>query len=384
MRYLQVISSLDPSGGGPAEGVLRLSAAAVRRGHKVEIVTLDAPGHCWHEPASCPVHNLGPSSLGKYCYTPRLVPWLRLNAQRFDAVVVNGLWQYQGLATRAALRGMGVPYYVFTHGMLDPWFRRAYPLKHAKKWLYWPWGEYRVLRDAQAVLFTCEEERIQARQSFSMYQVREAVVSYGTPGVEGDQPAQRRTFLDSFPMLRDKRLILFLGRIHPKKGVDLLLNAFADLADRWPDLHLVIAGPDSGGEQSSLLQQFGEQLTGRVSWPGMLRGDLKWGALLCAEAFILPSHQENFGVAVAEALSCGLPVLISNKVNIWREIEADGAGLVADDTVAGTRDLLARWLALNDAERERMRASTRPCFEKRFHIETAAGILLNTLALHHP
>jgi len=376
MRYLHVISSLDPAGGGPAEGVLRLSAVASQCGHQVEIATLDSPETPWHEQALCPVHNLGPGRLGKYRYSPLLPQWLHSNAKRFDAVIVNGLWQYQGFATRAALRGTGVPYFVFAHGMLDPWFRREYPLKHAKKLLYWPWGEHRVLRDARAVLFTCEEERRLARLSFPLYKVNEVVVSYGTPGVEGDAASQRDAFLESFPALRNKRLLLFLGRIHPKKGVDLLVDAFSKLADAHPDLHLVLAGPDSGDEKSGLRRRVGEKLASRVIWTGMLRDDVKWGAFRCADAFILPSHQENFGIAVAEALSCGLPVLISNKVNIWREIESDGAAIVENDTAAGTRALLERWLCMDSAARHHMRNSARRCFATRFHIATAADSLL--------
>ena len=90
---------------------------------------------------------------------PRLLSWLRENATRYDAVIVNGIWQYHSYATWLALHRSETPYFVFTHGMLDPWFKRRHPLKHLKKWLYWPWADYRVLRDAQAVIFTCEEER---------------------------------------------------------------------------------------------------------------------------------------------------------------------------------------------------------------------------------
>jgi glycosyltransferase involved in cell wall biosynthesis len=384
MRYLHVISSLDPAGGGPAEGVLRLCAVSCRKGHHVEIVTLDAPTTRWSNSACCPVHNLGPGTLGKYRFSPRLRPWLHSNAQRFDAVIVNGLWQYQGLATRAALQGTGTPYFVFTHGMLDPWFRHEYPLKHAKKWLYWPWGEYRVLRDARAVLFTCEEERRQARASFPLYRANEAVVAYGTPGFSGDAAKQREAFLDAFPQLRGKRLLLFLGRIHPKKGVDLLVDAFAQVAHRDPELHLVIAGPDSGGVQAQLEHRAEQIAPGRISWIGMVQGDIKWGAFHSSDAFILPSHQENFGIAVAEALSCGVPVLISDKVNIWREIEADGAGLVANDTSAGTLDLLARWMALDASALAALRRNARPCFELRFHIEAASDSLRATLQRHLP
>lgn len=357
----------------------RLSAGALRRGHEVEIATLDAPGSGWAQSFDCPVYDGGPGRLGVYRYAPRFTQWLRANARRFDAVVVHGLWQYHGFATRAALRGTGVPYVVYPHGMLDPWFRREYPLKHLKKWLYWPWGEYRVLRDASAVLFTCEEERRQARQSFWLYRANEAVVAFGTPGVQGNAAVQRELFDAQYPALRDKRLLLYLSRIHPKKGVDLLIDAFSEAAQRDPQLHLVLAGPDTGGEQPQLMRRAESLMPGRVTWTGMLRGDVKWGAFHRAEAFILPSHQENFGIAVAEALSCGLPVLISDKVNIWREIHGDEAGLIAPDTLDGARDLLTRWLAMDEPARRQMRVRARRCFEQHFQIEAACDSLLATL-----
>ncbi len=382
MKYLHIISSLNPKGGGPAEGVKQLTRAAAQLGHEVEVASLDPPDAAWIQGYSCPVRLFGPGSLGRYSYAPALRNWLQANASRFDAVIVNGLWQYHGYATWQALRHSGTPYFVFTHGMLDPWFRQQYPLKHLKKWLYWPWAEYRVLRDARAVLFTCEEERRLARQSFGLYRVNESVVSYGTPGPAGDVNQQRAAFLQRFPQLRGQRLLLFLGRIHEKKGCDLLIDAFASVADRDPRLHLVMAGPDQTGLTAGLAERARQLGLTRLTWTGMLDGDLKWGALHAAEAFVLPSHQENFGIAVAEALSCRVPVLVSDKVNIWREVVEDGAGLVAADTPAGTRQLLESWLNLGELERERMAHNAQKCFVKRFHIDAAAHSLLATMRAH--
>jgi glycosyltransferase involved in cell wall biosynthesis len=381
MRYLQVISTLDPAGGGPADGVARLAEASIRLGHEVEITTLDAPADPWGADLPCPVHRLGPSSLGTYCYSPNLGGWLRHNAQRFDAVVVNGLWQHLGLATRAALHHGDTPYFVFTHGMLDPWFKRQYPAKHLKKLLYWPWAEYRVLRDARAVLFTCDEERLLARTTFGLYRANEAVSPYGSPGPAGDPKAQRDAFLRAFPDLRGKRLLLFLGRIHPKKGCDMLIEAFARLAPRHPDLHLVFAGPDPTDWKGELLARARARGITGITFTGMLGGDAKWGAYRAAEAFVLPSHQENFGIAVAESLASGVPVLISDKVNIWREIDAANAGFVADDSIEDTARLLRRWLGLDGVSRERMANNALRLFEARFHIDAAARRLVEVLGM---
>jgi len=388
MKILRIISTVNPKAGGPVEGIRQITPLLSRLGHTTEVISLDDPAASWLADFPTPVHALGPGRTG-YCFSPRLVPWLRANADRYDVVIVHGLWQHGGFGAWQALHTSETPYFVYTHGMLDPWFNRTYPLKHLKKSLYWPWAERRVLRDARAVLFTSEEERRLARQSFPGYRCREQVMSYGTSSPPGDPPALRRRFFESHPDLEGQRLLLFLSRIHPKKGCDLLLAAFASVADTDPDLHLVMAGPAEPSLQAELERQAQARgIASRVTWTGMLSGDHKWGAFYAADAFVLPSHQENFGIAVAEALACGLPVLISDKINIWREIVEDGVGIVAEDTEAGTTRLLRDWLALTPDAAQQMREQARSCFLARFEIGAAAESLVTTLnahlAGHHP
>jgi glycosyltransferase involved in cell wall biosynthesis len=275
------------------------------------------------------------------------------------------------------LHGTTTPYFVFPHGMLDPWFKQTYPLKHLKKWLYWPWAEYRVLRDAAGVLFTCEEERLLARQSFGLYRAKERVVAYGTGQPPQDAERLREVFFSAHPALRGKRIVLFLSRIHEKKGCDLLVRAFGQVAAQDPLLHLVVAGPDESGLTPGLQRMAQEAgVAERITWPGMLMGDVKWGAFYASEVFALPSHQENFGIAVAEALGCGLPVLISDKVNIWREIHESRSGLVGADTAAGFERLLRDWLALSGAGRNDFASQARSTFTGRFSVDAMASDLM--------
>ncbi|SRR6266446_5398707 len=381
MRIVHVIHSANPAGGGPIEGIKQLSEVSRHLGNSVEVVSLDAPNAPWISDFPLPIHPLGPGWLS-YGFTPKLIPWLREHANNYDMFVVNGIWQFNSFGTRRALRKMGKPYCVFTHGMLDPWFKKRYPLKHLKKWLYWPWAEYRVLRDAAAVLFTCEEERVQARRSFWLYRCNEIVVNYGTAGPRGDARAQKELFLQKFPGLRGKRILLFLGRIHVKKGCRELIEAFRKVffqrGRNAGDIRLVMAGPADSDFARALkndVARFG--LADWVTWPGMLGGDLKWGAFHAADAFILPSHQENFGISVAEALACAVPVLISNKVNIWREIEQDEAGFVESDDVAGTARLLERWAPRDAHWRQLASARCRESFLRRFEITNAAEGLIH-------
>ena len=379
MNILHVISSVDPAGGGPTEGIRQLGCSLTSAGHLVEVVSLDPPGASYLKDYTLPVYAMGPAIL-KYAFSNRLIPWLRANHSHYDAVIVNGLWQFHSFAAWRTLRNSSTPYVLFTHGMLDPWFKKRYPLKHAKKWMYWPWAEYRVLRDAHAVLFTSEEERLLARKSFWLYSCKEVVTNYGTAKPTGNPELELQEFYSANPELRGKKLMLFMGRIHPKKGCDLLLDAFAKTLADDPQWCLVIAGPDQVEWQAKLRQR-GERLgiASRVTWMGMVRGAMKWGALRAAEVFVLPSHQENFGIVVAEALAAGTPVLISNKVNIWREIQADGAGIVAADTLAGTCELLQTYLGIGEEKRLNMRQCARKCFEERFEIERAAANLQSIL-----
>ena len=379
MRILHVMRSLDPAGGGPIEGVRRLARGYREAGHQAEAATLDAPEAKYLEDTPMPVHALGPG-LGKYGYSPRLLPWLHANIGRFDGVVVNGLWQYHGLAARQACKGR-VPYAVFTHGMLDPWFKRKYPLKHLKKWPYWALVEYRLLRDATRVLFTSEAEQRLAAESFWLHRWKGEVVPYGTPGPSGDAQAMKQAFWTICPALKDRRFLVFLGRIHRKKGCDLLIEAFARVASDDPDLQLLVGGPDQVGwakELQALAARLG--VAERVHWPGMLTGDAKWGALYASEAFILPSHQENFGISVAEALACGRAVLISDQINIHAEIAKDGAAFVDTDTLDGTERLMRRWLALSADERAQMGRAARQCFEARYDSGRLAAAIAAVLA----
>jgi len=377
LKILQLVHTLDPSVGGVATSVLALSRGLARRGHKIDIVVLDEASAPWIQDVDLSVHALG-SGLTSYRYSRALLPWLRKHGGEYDRVVVNGIWQYLSLAAWRRYAGSSIPYYVCPHGMLDPWFKETFPLKHLKKWLYWPWAEYRVLRDAAAVIFTSEEERLQARKSFWLYRAREKVSPLG---VEASPilPDAKSEFLSRYSQLQNTRNLLFLGRLHPKKGCDILLDAFARLSSR-ESTSLILAGPDQIGWEKDLRRQVESlNLTDRVVFTGMLQGNMKQGAFASADAFVLPSHQENFGISVVEALAAGIPVLISNRVNIWREIDADRAGYIESDDLAGTTRLLQRWIDTPPAERETIRQSARHCFAQRFEIDRAVDSLLRIL-----
>jgi glycosyltransferase involved in cell wall biosynthesis len=387
MNILHVIRTLDPAWGGPVEGVKNIAAKAGALGHSAEITCLDEPQSPWLKDIALPVNAVGPARFGKFGYCSRLDRWLEENVRRFDVVTANGIWMYLSAAVRRATRRAGVPYFVFTHGALDPWFKRKYSLKHIKKQIYWNVAEYRVLRDAAAVLFTTAEEQALSRRAFWPYRCKSKVVGYGIEdpflfkiGATGLTQG-RRLLRDILPDLGDRKFILFLARIHEKKGIDLFLQAMARNSDNCGDHALVIAGPGKDtyvSELKSMAVQLG--LEGQVLWTGPLYGDPKWAVLREAKAYVLPSHQENFGISVAEALACGVPVLITVKVNIWREIVEDGAGLAENDDVSGICRLLEKWSALPGAQKSSMRERARRCFLNHFDIANTSASLFHLFA----
>ena len=207
---------------------------------------------------------------------------------------------------------------------------------------------------------------------------RRVVVPYGTIGPSGEPELLRQAFLSSCSSVAGKRFLLYLGRLHPKKGCDLLLGAYARVSPR--DMDLVMVGPDEVGWEAELRAQSVRLGIGdRVHWTGALRGNAKWGAFYAAEAFVLPSHQENFGIAVADALACGTISLISDKVNIAADVQSDGAALVEPDTVEGTAALIERFVSLSDQDRALMRRRARACYQRRYSLNDAAQAVYRAL-----
>jgi glycosyltransferase involved in cell wall biosynthesis len=385
LKILHVIGSVDARGGGTTDHVYSSSQVWSRLGHECHVLCLDPPD------APCvlqsPITTIALGSHGvlhdlarrflpvlRYGYTPKLTSWLKSNAKNYDAIILNGLWNYTSYGSWRALRKTSVPYFVCPHGMLDPWLKDTYPIRHLFKVIFWNLFEWKVLRDTCGVFFACDEERRLAQYFLSSCESREFVVAYGTQEIPGDADTQRSAFLKKYPHLEERKLILFLSRIHPKKGLDLLIRAFARHGAEFPEFDLMIVGPDQVGLTPQLKKIAVElRIEDRIHWAGMLTGDEKWGAFRTAAFFVLPSHQENFGIAVAEAMALSLPVLITNKVNIWQEVESDGAGYVTVDGVDEISQGLQHLCSLTDSQLSTMGRNARACFVQRFNLEKNAA-----------
>lgn len=400
MRLLHIIATMDPASGGPCQGIRNSNPEVQRSGILREVVTLDAPDAPFLGKDDFPIHALGPAK-GPWQHSPDLKPWLMKHLSRFDAVVINGLWLYPSFAGWSAVKALkqkkkkdssvNVPrVYVMPHGMLDPYFQLAPErrIKAIRNWFYWQFIERKVVNDADGLLFTCETELLLARKTFSPYKPkREINVGYGIIPPPEFTLDMQHAFLAKCPKVSTHPYLLFFSRIHPKKGVDLLINAYSAIARRCqedgePFPKLVVAGPglDTPFGKKILKSAAQPHLRDHVYFPGMLTGNAKWGALYGAEAFVLPSHQENFGIAVVEAMACKKAVLISDQVNIWQEISNGGGGIVGSDTLHGAREVLNTWMEMPRDEKEKMCSSALNIYQESFHIGPASAAFIRSIA----
>lgn len=380
MKILRVISSMDPKQGGPCQGIRNAVPELDKLGAYNEVVCLDNPDADYLGADSFTINAIGESKR-PWGYNKKLNAWLLANFHRFDVVIVHGLWLYHSHAAIKAIltyrktNSVSPKVYLMPHGMLDPYFQKAKErkLKALRNDVYWKIFENKVVNKADGILFTCEEELLLARTTFSNYKPkREINVGYGVQPPPAYDVSMQKAFEDKVPKWNGEPFIVFLSRIHQKKGVNLLIKAYLKLEKELGAIpQLVIAGPGlehAYGKQMQLLASESQN----ILFPGMLSGDAKWGAFYESEAFVLPSHQENFGISVVEALACAKPVLISNKVNIWREIAKEKGGIVKEDNINETYQLLKEWISYTKNDKTEMSNNALKVYEDYFTIAQAA------------
>lgn len=387
MKVLRVIASMNPMSGGPCQGIRNAIPELEKLGIQTEVVCLDSPNEAFLGKDSFKVTALGPTKT-PWQYSDKLYPWLLENLQKFEVVIVHGLWLYHGHAVRKAIdklkknKQSKPRFYVMPHGMLDPYFQKneARKLKALRNIVYWKLIEKKIINNADGVLFTCQAELLLARNTFQPYHPKKELnVGYGIQSPPKFETIMEQAFTEKCVGL-NRNFILFLSRIHEKKGVDNLIEAYESILKSNSNKgintpQLVIAGPGINtdfGEKIRTKVQNNSELKANILFPGMLSGDSKWGAFYLCDAFILPSHQENFGIAVVEALACAKPVLISNQVNIFKEIESGNAGFVAADNLEGTTEILSKWLSSSIDEKLRMNDNAMHTFVQYFTIQSAA------------
>ena len=364
MKVLHVIPSLAARTGGPAVAAVQFARVATERGIESSILATDAAypagtseGRAVEEDelvagADAVLVRLFPVKWPyRLARSPRLRADVRRSVRSYDVVHIHSLYLYPQRVAAAAARRRGVPYVVSPHGALDPWLRRRGRLQKAMANFLW---QRRMLRRAAALhVTTADEARLAGGVADG---VPRLVVPLGIDWGAFQRLPQPADFGGT-------PVVLSLGRIAAKKGLDVLIRAFAAVAGRFEGARLVLAGPDDEDLRPKL-EALAERegVGGRVVFPGMLHGHEKLAALAAADVWALPSHTENFGIAVMEALAAGVATVVSPAVNLAGEIERAGAGLVAEATpeaFAGALTYLLEDAARRGKYEERARAFAR-------------------------
>jgi glycosyltransferase involved in cell wall biosynthesis len=354
MKILHVISNLDSATGGPPEACLGMARLLAKRGHEARIVTTDR-----NLPASLRGRGNSPVAIDDvlieaYPMSPPArwgTSWamrrrLREIIPKVDVVELHSLYLFHDMIAGNLCRRFDVPYIIRPHGALvSHVYRRHRYRKLVMELLF----QNKVLRSAAGLHYATHEEARLARP-YALNK-RGCVIANGVD-LDGlrDLPS-RQMLRQLYPEVGDRRVLLYMGRLAVNKGLDITIGAFTQLAREYHDVHLVIAGPDGGLQQAVETMVANARLNDRVTFTGMIAGQNKATVLAGSDIFVFPSLGESFGIVVIEAAACGVPLAISDRVNLWPDFAAASACMVAPPDIQSFVQNLR--ILLDDPERAR-------------------------------
>jgi len=343
LRILQIVPSISLVYGGPSQMVLGLSKALAAEGVEVTVLTTDSNGDVGQPPLDVPldrpvaqagyqIRYFRCAPFRRYKFSLGLLRWLANHAGEFDLAHIHALFSPVSSTAATVARSKGLPYLLRPLGTLDPADLRK---KKALKQIYAALLERPNLAGAAAVHFTSPQEA-KVSERFGVV-TQDLVIPLGVnawkPDAQAESPIAAKVLHHlGVPQLADVPLVLFMSRIDPKKGLDLLFPALEKLLAEGEKFHFVLAGgnpqdPDYENRIRNQVQQ--SSLAQHSTVVGFVTGDAKTALLQAADLFVLPSYYENFGIAVAEAMVAGVPVVISDQVHIWEDVKQSEAGWVS-------------------------------------------------------
>ena len=366
IRILRIISSLNPKYGGPSKTIIDSSLNLIREGFDVDILTHDSKKNIYIKNKEINFINKGPA-FGTYRFNIKLFLWLLKKRNLYDIFIVHGIWEFNTLICRFLLKNN---YFIFTHGQLDPFFKKQI-LKKIKKQVYWWLFEKKNLLKSKSLLLTSENEKKLLENTFvNTKKIKKTVIHYGINKTKFNKKKCLKIFYKKFPQLKNKKFFLYLGRFHEKKGCEILIRSIKKLINNNMNTFVLMAGPQNSYKDNlkELTKRY--NLTNNFFWSDIILKDMKWGAISASEAMVLSSHGENFGVSLVESLSCSKPVLTTNKVNIYREIDRFKAGFVSNNNVNSFFKILNKFKKLKKNKIIEMKKNSLKCFESNFNLAT--------------
>ncbi len=350
LKVCQVIDSLNENTGGPVAAIVNLAEGLVQQGIKSYVVTQDYPQFGTQiQPQGSQFYSYLGNRVTKYLGGSRTQFYKILHHladSEVDLIHNHGIWLSINRCARYVAMVNQRPLVISPRGTLEPWvFKRNF----YKKWLPWHLVEKQNLRNASLFHATSELEMNAIRRLGFTQPI--ALIPDGVNLPNLALVPGRDLLIQAFPELANKRWLLFMSRLHPKKGVDTLLQAWHQLGAEFDDWHLVIAGPDENGYQTQLAKLVSElRLEQRVTFTGMLSGDRKAVALGNANLFVLPTHSENFGIVIAESLAYQVPVITTREAP-WSELTTYHCGWWIQDAREPLVEALTEAMKLSDSQR---------------------------------
>ena len=371
---------MDPKLGGPPDGVRTLIESFNKIGIKSGLAVIDCPTSPWLQNINAEI--LAVRGFGKYKFSINFLVKLNKFVKNFDVIIIHGVWQFHSVAASIICLKQKSPYFQYLHGALDKWFREEYIVKHFKKVIYFQLIEKKILKNSNGILYTSDGEIASQDKGFKIENSNKLNVGFSKNYLNQKKILSRKNLEKIIPAIKNKTVILFLSRIHKKKGIDLLIKAIhrIDKVNNriLDDYVFLIVGPcgdfiklDIFVEQYNL-----GKLIVRIDW---VEDKIKWSLLKHSDLLCLPSYSENWGAVVVESIMCGTPVLISNRVNIYKDIDDGNCGLICDPNVSSVASTLLYWMKSDKLFKKSLEENCEKTFFHRYDSEKNIKNLLNSL-----
>ena len=364
IKILSIIDSLSLKDGGPSHSLIDMALANKANGIQHDILYI-GPKEKISINKEIKIISLKDSKF-KYGFSIKLILWLLNHKNSYTLFIIHGILQFITLISRIIIPNK---YLVFTHGMLDPYFGKE-KFKTIKKKIYWNLFERKNLLKAKYVLLNSAKEFTQLNKTFvNTKGIKYKLVNYGLFPRKIDFNKCEKKFNKKFKFINGKRFILFIGRIHPKKGCFLMVKAFAKIKN-INNFKLLIAG-DANNLYAKQIKKFiiRKKLQNKIYFLNFLKGEMKWGAIRKAKYTILPSHGDNFGVSIVESLFAGTPVICSNKVGISDIIKQNNAGIIISDNINSIKLGMEKAATINQKKNNLESLNSIKCFNNNFNLK---------------
>lgn len=344
MKVLHIAASLSPEWGGPVKVIQGLTEALAKKDMEVSIFAPIKKGKEKEAilPKGVNIRLFPQDIFAKFWrnHSFALKKGLVKEINKFDLIHIHEIWHHSHFVGYRLAKRFNKPYVVSVHGALEPW---CLNYKALKKRIFSSLFERQILEQA-SVLHAITEKEVKNIRAFGVINTPVATIPNGIDLQEFQNLPPKEELIKFYPKLKDKKVILFLGRIHPQKGLDLLGKVFSEIAKKRKDVYLLIAGPDEGGYQAQiekLLEK--EGVLNKIIFTGMLTGYKKLVALSGADFFVLPSYSEGFSITILEAMVCGVPVIITTGCN-FLEVAENSAGIVINPNVDELKEAMIKLL----------------------------------------